>query len=368
MKNVGIIGCGDISKVYLNNLTKLFKNVNVAAVCDAVPGRAAEAAETFGVKRAYEHVDELLRDPDVDVALNLTPPGAHFQVSKSALAAGKHIYTEKPLSVDLEEGQELSAMAECLSLRLGGAPDTFLGAAQQTCRKLIDDGFIGNPIAVTAFMTCPGHESWHPNPEFHYKRGGGPMFDMGPYYISALVNLLGPVKRVSGMSKISRAQRRIGSQPKRGEIIQVEVPTHIIGLLEFKSGVQGMIMTSFDIWKAELPCIEIYGTEGTLSVPDPNCFSGQVRLYRPEAETAEFMPIPYTHRYSENARGLGLSDMIDALENGRPHRAGEPFVLHTLEVLAGIQISAEAGERYELQSVCERPTPMKRQLESGEVQ
>jgi predicted dehydrogenase len=238
-----------------------------------------------------------------------------------ALEAGKSIYNEKPLSVFREDGQKMLSLAAEKGLRVGCAPDTFMGAGLQTCRKLIDDGAIGVPVAATAFMMGHGPERWHPDPEFFYKVGGGPMFDMGPYYLTALVSLMGPVKRVTGAARISFAEREIGSEPKKGtRRLSVETATHVAGLLEFEDGPVGTMITSFDVWKSNLPRIEIYGSEGTLSVPDPNTFGGPVGAVEgPMATEGEEIPLVPIRRY--NSRSLGVADMAHAIRSGRPHRA-----------------------------------------------
>ncbi len=272
---IGIVGCGNISGTYLK-VAKTLDALEVVACADVDLERAKARAAEFGIPRACT-LDELLADAEIKIVVILTPPAAHAEVGLAALAAGKSIYSEKPLAVFREDAQELLAMAAERHLVVGGAPDTFMGAGLQTCRKAIDDGLIGTPVAATAFMLGHGPEAWHLDPEFFYKTGGGPMFDIGPYYLTALVSLLGPVKGVTGMAQISFPERVVGSGPKKGQKIIVEVPTHVVGLLEFASGVAGTIITSFDVWKTDLPRIEIYGSEGTLSVPDPNTFGGIVK-------------------------------------------------------------------------------------------
>jgi len=274
---VAIIGCGNISDIYLQNMTGVFENLEVAAVADIIHERADEkAAEYQGVKSMP--VDELLADEGIEIVVNLTIPNAHAEVARRAVEAGKSVYNEKPLTIKREEAARLLETAAKKEVLVGGAPDTFLGAGYQTCRKLIDDGWIGEPVAATAFMTCHGHESWHPAPEFYYKIGGGPMFDMGPYYLTALVTLLGPAKRVTGSARITFPERTITSRPLYGKVVEVEVPTHVAGVVDFESGAVATVITSFDVWAANLPRIEIYGSEGSLSCPDPNTFGGPVRL------------------------------------------------------------------------------------------
>ena len=277
---IGIIGCGNISPIYLQSGAK-FEILDIVAVADKIWERAESRAAEYGVPRACT-VKELLADPEIEIVVNITTPDAHAEVGLQVLEAGKSVYNEKPLAITREDGKRMVELAAAKGVRIGGAPDTFLGGGIQTCRKLIDDGWIGEPVAATAFMMGHGHESWHPDPEFYYKVGGGPMFDMGPYYLTALVNLVGPVKRVTGSARITFPERTITSQPKFGTKIEVEVPTHIAGVLDFANGAVGTIITSFDVWGGQLPRIEIYGTEGTLSVPDPNTFGGPIRI-RPRA-------------------------------------------------------------------------------------
>ncbi len=233
----------------------------------------------------------------------------------------------------------------------------FLRRRIQTCRKLIDDGWIGEPVAATAFMTCRGHESWHPDPEFYYKAGGGPKLDMGPYYLTALVNLIGPVKRVAGSANITFKNRMITSAPKFGTKIDVEVPTHVSGIMDFQNGASAVIITSFDVWAANLPRIEIYGTDGSLSVPDPNTFGGPVLIKRKNSST--WSEIPLSHGYSENSRGIGLLDMVCSIEGGYTHRANGKLARHVLETMHGFNISSATDKHYYTKSVCEKPLALK---------
>ncbi|RPI97209.1 MAG: gfo/Idh/MocA family oxidoreductase, partial [Chloroflexi bacterium] len=312
-------------------------------------------ATQYGIPRAMA-VSDLLADPAIDLVLNLTTPNAHAEIALAAVQAGKSIYNEKPLTIRREDAQALLAAAATKGVLVGGAPDTFMGGGLQTCRKLIDDGVIGRPVSAAAFMTCHGHESWHPDPEFYYKLGGGPMFDMGPYYLTALVALIGPVQRVTGATQISFPERLITSQPKAGTRISVDVPTHVTGLLEFADGAIGMIMTSFDVWASELPIIEIHGTEGTLSVPDPNSFGGTVRVRRPGDPA--WQTVPLTHGYTENSRGLGVADMAYALRAGTPQRASGELTYHVLDIMHAVHESAARGHHIVLESACARPSPL----------
>ncbi|HOX05851.1 MAG TPA: Gfo/Idh/MocA family oxidoreductase [Planctomycetota bacterium] len=348
---VGVVGCGNISGIYLKN-GKLLRNIEIAAVADLVPGRAEAKAAEHGKARPCS-VRQLLADPEIEIVLNLTIPKAHAAVAMAALRAGKHVYNEKPLSIRLEDARAMLRLARAKRLLVGCAPDTFLGAGGQTCRKLIDDGAIGRPVAATAFMMCHGHEGWHPAPEFYYQPGGGPMLDMGPYYLTALVNLMGPVRRVTGSARITFPTRTIGSQPLKGKKIVVRTPTHIAGVMDFVSGAVGTIITSFDVWAAELPCIEVYGTEGTLSVPDPNTFGGPVRLRR--AGDAQWREVKLTHGYAENSRGLGVADLARALRSGGEPRAGGDLALHVLEVMHAFGRASRSGRHVQIRSSPGRP-------------
>ncbi|GGH76224.1 putative dehydrogenase [Pullulanibacillus pueri] len=351
---VGIIGCGNISAIYFK-AGQTFDAFDIVACADLDVSRAQARAEEFGVAKACS-VDELLADPEIEIVVNLTIPGAHAEVATAALNAGKHVYGEKPLAVTREEGKNILNLAKEKGLLVGNAPDTFLGGGIQTCRKLIDDGWIGEPVSATAFMMGHGHESWHPDPGFYYQVGGGPMFDMGPYYITALINLIGPVKRVTGSTRITFPERTITSQPKYGEKIQVNTPTHIAGVLDFENGAIGTLITSFDVWHHQMPFIEIYGTEGTLRVPDPNTFGGPIHIRRYDA--SEWSEMPLTHGFTENSRGLGLADMAYALRNHRKHRANGELSYHVLEVMHGFHDASDQGKHYILESHCDKPEPL----------
>jgi predicted dehydrogenase len=359
---VGIVGCGKISGIYFKNCST-YPDMEVAACADLSLERAQAAAEEHGIVKACS-VEELLADPAIDIVINLTIPAAHAEVCLKALEAGKHVYVEKPLAVTREEGQQILAKAAEKKLLVGSAPDTFLGGGIQTSIKLIEDGWIGTPVAATAFMMGRGHEHWHPDPEFYYAKGGGPMFDMGPYYLTALVAMLGPIRQVSGMTKVSFPERTITSEKKYGQTIQVETPTHVAGLLDFHSGAIGTIITSFDVFGgAQLPRIEVYGSLGTISVPDPNTFGGPVRLKRHDAK--EWMEIPLSHGYAENGRGLGVLDMAYAIRGGRLNRANGELAYHVLEAMHGFHDSSDQGKHYQMQSTCERPKAMPSGLVKG---
>ena len=353
---IGVVGCGDISGIYLTNLTTKFANTRVVGVYDLVYEKAEKAAGKFGVPKKYGSLQELLADPDVEIVLNLTRPYQHHEVTMAAIEAGKHVYSEKPLGASLEEALEIKDAAKNKGVQVAGAPDTFLGAGSQTCRKLVDSGFIGKPVGASAFFACPGHERWHPDPDFYYQYGGGPVFDMGPYYITALVNLLGPVKSVSGMGQKTRKTRTITASQKFGETIQVNVDTHIAATLSFECGAICTMMMSFDVLAHNLPILEVYGTEGTLAVPDPNTFGGPVKLFR--REQSEFLDTPLTFLYHENSRGLGLADMALAIKNGGKPRAGIELFYHVFEIMASIQKSSDSMKEIKIDSRAEKPEPM----------
>ncbi|GKX31514.1 dehydrogenase [Vallitalea longa] len=361
---VGIVGCGNISGIYLENLTNLFTNVEVYACSDLDEEKAKSAAEKYGINNILS-TEELLECKDIQIVLNLTTPKTHYEICKKALLADKHVYVEKPLSLTVEQGKELLTLAKDKNLMIGCAPDTFLGGGIQTCRKLIDDGFIGTPIAATAFMTCHGHENWHPDPEFYYELGGGPMFDMGPYYLTALVFLLGGAKTVCGMTKISFPQRTITSSKKFGKTIDVEVPTHVAGNILFQNDVIATMITSFDIWSSTLPRIEIYGSLGTLIVPDPNTFGGPVLLRTANGD--EFKEIPLTHIYAENSRGIGVSDMANCIYTEDTPRASGELANHVLEIMHAFQQSFDTLQYVELTTTCNQPKPLPLGLIKGYV-
>ena len=355
---VAMIGVGAISGIYLKNITETFHELELVGVCDLVRERAEKAQTEYHVPKIYNTMHDAFADPDVDIVLNLTRPSEHFEVTKAALLAGKHVYSEKPLGADLEEGEALVKLAQEKNLYLGGAPDTFLGAGLQTCRRLIDDGVIGDVVGAAAFMICPGHESWHPDPEFYYKRGGGPMMDMGPYYVTALVNLVGGVKAVTGVTKATYPTRLVTSAPKRGQVVTVDVPTYVTGMMEFDNGAVGTIFTTFDAYYPSQARLEIYGTRGTMFVPDPNYFGGPISLFTPEDRTVKEVPLLYD--YKENSRALGLADMANAILCGRAARADYKQTLHVLEILTAFEKSSDKKSRVELESKYQRPVPMKR--------
>ncbi|MDR1703580.1 MAG: Gfo/Idh/MocA family oxidoreductase [Clostridiales bacterium] len=380
MTRIAFIGAGAISGIYLQNICGMFREIEIAGVCDLIPERAEKAAayileETGKRVNVYADMQKAFDDPAVDVILNLTRPAEHFAVTKAALLCGKHVYSEKPLAVDMDEANALFALAREKNLRLGGAPDTFLGAGIQTCRRIIDAGLIGRLIGADCAMICRGHETWHPDPEFYYTRGGGPMMDMGPYYISALLNLLGRAKSVTGVTRRGFDNRIITSKPHFGENITVTADTHAAGCIEFDSGAVAQLITTFDAHYTTQARFEVYGSEGTLVVPDPNTFGGPILLFRREdGEAAKTDPallkpeeislyrgyrqLPLMFGYRDNSRGLGLADMCKAIETGRPHRANSVQQLHVMEIMTAFTVSSKERRFVDLTTDYVREAPM----------
>ena len=361
---VGIIGCGNISSIYFRKC-KEYGNLEVVACADLDMDKARARAQEFEVPKVCT-VAELLADPAIEIVVNLTVPKAHAEVALATIAAGKHTYGEKPLATNRDDGRRIIEAARAAGVRVGSAPDTFLGNGIQMCRKLIDDGVIGEPVAATAFMLGRGHESWHPSPEFYYEVGGGPMFDMGPYYLTAMVNLMGPVRSVSGSARITFPTRTITSEPKRGKVITVETPTHLAGVLDFANGAIGTLVTSFDVWAANVPIIEIYGTEGSLAVPDPNGFGGTPRVHRHGEDGWRDVPLP--EGSESRQRGIGVADMAAAIAAGRAHRASGDLAFHVLDIMQGYLDTAASGKRYDLESTVERPAALSLDLAPGTVE
>jgi predicted dehydrogenase len=357
---IGVIGCGNISSSYLKTAQQ-FPIITCAAVADLDIERARAKAAEFDIPKAVS-VDELLADPEIEIVVNLTIPQAHFAIATAAIKAGKHVYNEKPLAVTVAEAREMLDMAKAANVRVGCAPGTFLGAGLQTCRKLIDDGAIGRPVAAAGFMLGHGPEGWHPDPAFLYQIGAGPLFDMGPYYLTALMTLLGGFKRVAGAAAITEPTRTITSQPKHGQKIIVETPDHVSATIEFNSGAIATLITSFAVWHNCYPNIQIFGTEGTLTVPDPNSLRGPVYVQR--MHESERKEIPLTHAHSEREKwGIGVADLAYAVRSGRPHRASGDLALAVLTAMHGILDSAQDGKAREIASI-DRPAPLPADLAS----
>lgn len=357
---VGIIGCGNISDAYLKAAPK-FDALSIVA-CSDINIKAAEAkAKTYDIKALS--VDDILADPEIDLILNLTTPQHHVPVGLRILAAGKHAYSEKPLAISVAEAEQLATLAAQKGLRVGCAPDTFLGGAHQTARQVIDDDTIGTPLAGSAYMMCPGHEAWHPNPDFYYQDGGGPLMDMGPYYITALINMIGSVESVIGVAKSAYATREIASGPRKGDTFGVDVKTHVSAILSFTCGAQVTLTTSFDVHKHSQNHIELYGSTGSMIVSDPNCFDGKIQA---SVGSGDWKTRPQSHHYGDgNYRIIGLADMAQAIIDGRPHRASLELSLHVLEVMESILKSAETGHRIDLKHQCARPDALSEKLPFG---
>lgn len=359
---IGVIGCGNISTKYLTAMRQ-FPVLELKAVADMRSAAAEARGAEFGVPGL--RVDQLLKRDDIEIVVNLTVPLAHTDVSLAVLNAGKHVHSEKPLGINTVEARKVMDLAAQKNLRVGCAPDTFLGGGHQTARKLIDDGAIGTPVAGSAFFMCPGHESWHPAPGFYYLRGGGPMLDMGPYYITDLVQLLGPVASVMGSTARPRSERLVTSQPMNGTLIPVEVATHVAGTLEFESGAIVSIAMSFDVPKHTHSPIEIYGDKAAMLVPDPNKFGGEVKLAKPRGE---WETVTLSHGHAEGEfRSIGVADMASALVSGRPHRASGALAFHVLEVMEAFQKSADEGRRIAIESRVERPAALPAGRETGQI-
>lgn len=362
---IGIIGCGNISDSYFKGGAGS-RIVGITACADLNRELAEEKAATYGATAMS--VDELLADPAVEIVINLTVPLAHASVSRQVLEAGKHVYTEKPLAARLDDARDLIALAEAKGLRVGSAPDTFMGGAHQAARRAIDDGLIGRPVAGTAAVISHGMEHWHPNPSFFFKQGGGPVLDIGPYYITQLVNLLGPVTRVTAVATKGLATRTVTSDPLAGSTIEVEVATTVNGVLEFVNGANVSLTTSWDVWKHTRLPFEIYGTKGSLLVPDPNFFGGEVKISREDGEWEKLVidefPFGAPNRPDQKGgdvadyRMVGLFDMAVGIRTGRPHRASGTLALHTLEVMEGLQTASDTGRHVTIQTRPDRPAPV----------
>jgi len=361
---IGIIGCGNISTAYLR-LAPLFKGLEVGAVADINMEAATTRAAEFNTKA--QSVDDLLANPALDIVINLTIPDAHYPITKRILEAGKHAYSEKPLVLTLEQGTTLRDLATAKGLSVGCAPDTFLGGAHQQARAILDEGTIGEITTGNAAIQAHGPESWHPSPEFFYQPGAGPVMDMGPYYIATLINLLGPVKRVGALTSSAEAERTIGSGPRQGQKIKVNTPSNIQALLEFHSGATISFSASWDVWHHKRNHFELYGTKGTLYVPDPNFFGGTVEVALAGGEAQ--VQTPWDHPFGKinqtdkgrelaNYRTAGLADMAQAHIEGRDHRCSLERTLHGVDVMTSILKSGETGQFVTLTTTCTRPAAL----------
>ena len=357
---IGLIGCGTISGAYLR-AAETFDSIKFVGCADIDPVAAKKTEAAFGVPAMP--LDALLGQDAVEVVLNLTIPAAHGEVNLAAINAGKHAYCEKPFGLDVAEGRKVIAAAKRARLRVGCAPDTFLGGGHQTVRRLIDDGAVGKPVAGTAFMMSAGPESWHPNPGFYYQPGGGPLFDMGPYYLTALVHLLGPVRRVAAITVRGRDNRVAGSKTRAGEIIPVNIDTHTAGTLEFHNGCVVTVVMSFEVRLHSNRFIEIHGIDASLSAPDPNGFGGKVQV----SSGREWQERPLTHGYTDNMRSIGLADMCVAIRTARAHRCNGELAQHVLEIMAAFGESSIQERHITLTSRPERPAPLRTGLADGQL-
>jgi predicted dehydrogenase len=362
---IGIIGCGNISDAYLKGAARS-QLIEVKSCADLNAEAARAKAGEYGIEAVP--VDRLLGDSDIEIVINLTVPLAHGPVSRQIITAGKHVYSEKPLAARFTEAQALMLAAAGRGVHVGCAPDTFLGAAHQACRRAIDAGGIGRPVAGAAAVLSHGMEHWHPNPEFFFKRGGGPILDVGPYYITQLVNLLGPVARVTAQASLVSPNRTVTSAPRSGQVIAVEVPTTVNGVLSFASGANVALSASWDVWKHRRLPFEIYGAEGSMLMPDPNFFGGEPLITERDSDwqaldiSAHPFGIPNRTLRSgaqvADYRIIGLLDMAAALRQGRAHRANGDLALHVLEVLDAFERSSVEGHHIMIETPCERPEPL----------
>jgi len=345
----GIIGVGTIFPQYIK-WTRHFPTLDVVACADIIPEAAQARATEYGLKAMT--VNELLQASEIELIINLTVPSAHAEVDLKIIESGKHVYAEKPLAINRDDGERILKAAQQYGVRVGSAPDTFLGGGIQTCRKIIEDGWIGTPIGASAFFTSHGPESWHPNPAFYYSIGGGPLFDMGPYYLTALVYLLGPIKRLAASTRKSFEERIATSEIRYGERISVNIATHNSATLEFTSGAVGTIMFSFDVWRSQVPRIEIYGASGTLSVPDPNTFGGPVRVWLSTEREWRDVPLLYD---GDVGRGIGVADMAQGIRDNKPHRASGALAYHILDVMQAFDESSQRGQHIIIDSQPQQP-------------
>ena len=367
---IGFIGTGNISSAYLRAMLGHetmagFPVLDIKALADMRPEAAQARAAEFGLKSMS--IDEMLASPDIQLIVNLTIPRAHVDVGLKALAAGKHVYSEKPLGITYAEGRKLLDAANRAGLRIGSAPDTFLGGSHQQARAVVDSGALGQIVGGTAFFQCPGHESWHPDPAFYYDIGGGPVLDMGPYYITDLVNLLGPVARVSAMGSRLRLTRPVTSEPKKGQMMDVKVDTHVTASLGFASGAIVQVGLSFDVAAHKHVPLELYGTDASLIVPDPNFFGGDVEI-RKRGRDETWTNVPVTQPYADgNYRSLGVADMATGILENRPHRANGDLALHVLEVMEAFEVASREGRTIDIKTPVERPAPLATSLRDGRI-
>lgn len=379
--NVGILGCGVISNTYIRDIKRFYPSLHLAACADVNVELAKSHAEKYRIPSGCS-VEEMLAMEEVELVVNLTPPQFHMELNKKILQAGKHVFCEKPFAPTAAQARQVMDLADEKGLLVGSAPDTFLGSSLQTCRKILDDGWIGKPLYVTANMMSNGVETWHPAPANFYRQGAGPLYDMGPYYFTALAALLGPVKRVSAFSGTGFPVRKVYTGPLKGQEVPVETPTHYSGTAELASGVIVSMNISFDIWHSNLPMFEIYGTDGTLEVPDPNMSGGRPRVYRKERtldvlyddsretkekqDTSVELPELYPH-IGDYTRGIGVLDLACAIDEKRKPRVNAEMACHVIEAITGMMESAQDKIVYEMKTTCEKPEPIKTGTPAGRI-
>ena len=379
--NVGILGCGVISNTYIRDIKRFYPSLHLAACADVNVELAKSHAEKYRIPSGCS-VEEMLAMEEVELVVNLTPPQFHMELNKKILQAGKHVFCEKPFAPTAAQARQVMDLADEKGLLVGSAPDTFLGSSLQTCRKILDDGWIGKPLYVTANMMSNGVETWHPAPANFYRQGAGPLYDMGPYYFTALTALLGPVKRVSAFSGTGFPVRKVYTGPLKGQEVPVETPTHYSGTAELASGVIVSMNISFDIWHSNLPMFEIYGTDGTLEVPDPNMSGGRPRVYRKERtldvlyddsretkekqDTSVELPELYPH-IGDYTRGIGVLDLACAIDEKRKPRVNAEMACHVIEAITGMMESTQDKKVYEMKTTCEKPEPIKTGTPAGRI-
>ena len=379
--NVGILGCGVISRTYAADIRAFFPRLNIVACADVNLALAEKLAREFDIPKACL-TEDLLKDEAVEIVVNLTPPQLHVALDRQIIASGKHLFSEKPFAQSLGDAEEIMALAKAAGLRVGCAPDTFLGSGLQSLRWYLDRGLIGKPFFLTANMTTFGYETWHPSVEPFYRKGSGPLYDMAPYYLSAIVSLLGPIESLAAFSARGLDKRRIYKGKRAGEDITPEIPTHYTAILRLANGTVANLNVSFDIYRSNLPMFEIYGDGGTLAYPDPNFSGGAPRVYRKEQyldplyrDTEEaaalkeaFRELPELFpRPKDYSRGIGVLDLATAIDSGRPNRASGELATHITEAIEGLIESAETESYYHMTTACERPEPLTPGMALGEI-
>ena len=369
---IGILGCGVISRTYAADIKAFYRRLQIAACADVLPESARKLAEEFGIPGACTP-EELLQDDGIEIVINLTPPQFHVELNRKIIEAGKHLFSEKPFAQTVREAEELVTLAAEKGVKIGSAPDTFLASGLQSMRYYLDAGLIGKPFFATANMTTFGAETWHPNPAPFYRKGSGPLYDMAPYYLSALVALLGPAESIGAFSAKPAETRHVYTGPQAGTEIPAEVPTTWTAILRMRSGVIVNLNVSFDVFRSGLPMMEIYGDGGTLAYPDPNFGGGTPKVYRkeqltdtvwqhtPEAEARResFRDLPELFtRAKDYSRGIGVLDLAAAIERNGTNRANGEMIIHITEIIEGLMKSAETGSFVQMRTACARPEPL----------